>query len=76
MKGFSFIELMICIAIIGIISAMAVEAYQHQDRKPKWSNEAIIAESKKCEEAGMNAYVPISGFNEVINVICIPKEQK
>ena len=50
-KGFTLIELMIVIAIIGILAAVALPAYQDYTKKAKFQEVVSIAESYKSSVA-------------------------
>jgi len=46
-KGFTLIELMIVVAIIGILAAIAIPQYQNYVMRAKWSNVITSTESIK-----------------------------
>ena len=50
-KGFTLIELMIVVAIIGILAAIAIPQYQNYVMRAKWSNVITSTESIKTAMA-------------------------
>ena len=60
-KGFTLIELMIVVAIIGILAAIALPAYQDYTQKAKFSEVMSVSESYKT--AVSLCYATTSDFN-------------
>ncbi|MEK7322521.1 MAG: prepilin-type N-terminal cleavage/methylation domain-containing protein [Pseudomonadota bacterium] len=50
-QGFTLIELMIVVAIIGILAAIAIPAYQDYTTRSKWSGNITAIESTKLAMA-------------------------
>ncbi|CNO73081.1 class I pilin PilE [Neisseria gonorrhoeae] len=51
-KGFTLIELMIVIAIVGILAAVALPAYQDYTARAQVSEAILLAEGQKSAVAG------------------------
>src|ERR1700712_2086531 len=65
-KGFTLIELMIVVAIIGILAAIALPAYQDYTKRAKMSEVILAASSCRTSitetyQAGSSAAAPASG---------------
>jgi type IV pilus assembly protein PilA len=69
-KGFTLIELMIVVAIIGILAAVALPAYQDYTVKAKVSEVILAASSAKtaiAEAAQVNSAMPDDGASFVVD---------
>ena len=67
-KGFTLIELMIVVAIIGILAAVALPAYQDYTVRAKVSEVILAASSGKtavAEYAQVNGVMPATGSSPV-----------
>ena len=68
-KGFTLIELMIVVAIIGILAAVALPAYQDYTVRAKVSEGAIAASSIKIGVADLFANRGVAGIASYANEI-------
>lgn len=65
-RGFTLIELMIVVAIIGILAAIAIPAYQDYTVRAQVSEAMVMASSLKSEIAG-NLFVQTGTFAGISN---------
>lgn len=73
-KGFTLIELMIVVAIIGILAAVAVPAYQDYTIRAKMSEIAGLMASAKTtlyESYASNGSMPAAGDDVVADIIAM-----
>ena len=66
-KGFTLIELMIVVAIIGILAAVALPAYQDYTIRSKVSEGMVIAESFKTQIAESTTMVELKANVGAVN---------
>lgn len=74
-KGFTLIELMIVIAIIGILAAIAIPAYQDYTTRAKVTEMLSVASSAKTSISEGFQSGGITGLNAVVNDINDSKTQ-
>jgi type IV pilus assembly protein PilA len=71
-KGFTLIELMIVVAIIGILASVALPAYQNYTVRSKISEGMVIAESFKTHIAEATSVVELAANAAVANSTVAP----
>ena len=74
-KGFTLIELMIVVAIIGILASIALPAYQDYTVRAKVSEGIIAASAFKVGVADMYADDELPGVARYAAEIAVPAEQ-
>jgi type IV pilus assembly protein PilA len=74
-KGFTLIELMIVVAIIGILAAIAIPAYQDYTVRAKVSEGNIAASALKVGVTDLFADRGMQGITDYAAEIALPAEQ-
>lgn len=68
-KGFTLIELMIVVAIIGILGAIALPAYQDYTVRAKVSEGVVVASAIKLEVSEAFASSGMDGISDYVDMI-------
>ena len=75
-KGFTLIELMIVIAIIGILAAVALPAYQDYTTKARVSEMVLAASSCRSTITDLVQNSPVADMKEILATSCVIQPTK